>query len=345
MSNQGQSIKHLNTFALPIYATRVISINSVSALIASWHEARMADQSILLLGEGSNVLFIEDFSGILLLNRIKGISCTEDSNYWYLHVGAGENWHYLVCYTLQHCMSGLENLALIPGCVGAAPIQNIGAYGAELKNFCQYVDLLNLNNGIIHRLMVEDCQFDYRDSIFKHSYKENFVIIAVGIKLIKAWIPILNHNDLNQLDPLTITAEDIFNKVCATRCRKLPNPAITGNAGSFFKNPIVSRKKVIEILKKYPRAPYYIQPNHCIKLAAGWLIESCALKGYRIGGAAVHQQQASVLVNINNAVSQDILDLARYVRRQVVEEFAIYLEPEVNFIASNGKINPVECIR
>ncbi|AWK14842.1 UDP-N-acetylmuramate dehydrogenase [Candidatus Fukatsuia symbiotica] len=344
MSNQGQSLKHLNTFALPVYATRVIGINSVSTLITAWHEARMADQSVLLLGEGSNVLFVEDFSGTLLLNRIKGISCTEDSGAWYLHVGAGENWHQLVCYTLQHCIRGLENLALIPGCVGAAPIQNIGAYGVELQNVCQYVDLLDLNNGVSQRLMVEDCQFGYRDSIFKHCYKEGFAIIAVGIKLTKAWIPTLSHGDLTQLDPLTVTAEEIFNQVCATRRRKLPDPAVTGNAGSFFKNPIVSRKKAMEILKKYPRVPYYIQPDHCIKLAAGWLIDSCALKGHRIGGAAVHQQQALVLININNAVSQDILDLARYVRRQVVAKFAIYLEPEVRFIAANGEINSVECV-
>ncbi|WP_367680702.1 UDP-N-acetylmuramate dehydrogenase [Candidatus Fukatsuia anoeciicola] len=345
MLNQGQSLKHLNTFALPVYATQVISVNSVSALIATWNEARIIDQAILLLGEGSNVLFIEDFSGILLLNRIKGISYTEDNSAWYLHVGAGENWHYLVCYTLQHCINGLENLALIPGCVGAAPIQNIGAYGVELQNVCQYIDLLDLNNGTSQRLMVEDCKFGYRDSIFKHSYKESFVIIAVGIKLIKAWIPTLSHSDLNQLDPSTITAKEIFNKVCAIRRRKIPDPTITGNAGSFFKNPIVSRKKVMEILKKYPKAPYYIQPNHCIKLAAGWLIENCALKGYRVGGAAVHQQQAAVLVNINNAVSQDILNLARHVYKQVATKFAIYLEPEVNFIAANGKINPSECVK
>ncbi|EFL92492.1 UDP-N-acetylmuramate dehydrogenase [Candidatus Regiella insecticola LSR1] len=342
MLNQGTSLKNLNTFALSMYATKVLYADSISTLTNAWHEAKKAHQPVLLLGAGSNVLFVEDFSGTVLLNRIKGISHTDDSTTWYLHVGAGENWHQLVCYSLQNNMAGLENLALIPGCVGAAPIQNIGAYGVELENVCEYVDVLDLNTGINQRITAKDCRFGYRDSIFKHRYREGFAVVAVGIKLAKVWRPILNYGELNRLDPLTVTAKEIFNLVCTLRRNNLPDPTVNGNAGSFFKNPLVSKKRAIQLLKHYPNMPYYQQSDNSVKLAAGWLIDQCSLKGHRIGGAAVHQQQALVLINIDCAVAQDILALANYVRKQVASKFAVWLEPEVRYIAANGEINPKE---
>ncbi|AJI95119.1 UDP-N-acetylenolpyruvoylglucosamine reductase [Yersinia ruckeri] len=344
MSIPATPLKDLNTFALSAYATHVVSADSISALIIAWNQAKASSQPVLLLGEGSNVLFIENFSGTVLLNRIKGIQCREDDSAWYLHVGAGENWHQLVCYSLQHKMAGLENLALIPGCVGSAPIQNIGAYGVELQKVCEYVDLLDLNSGKVCRILAEDCAFGYRDSTFKHSYAEGFAIVAVGIKLNKAWQPTLGYGDLTCLDPLTVTANEIFDAVCAMRRSKLPDPSVTGNAGSFFKNPIVSADKAAEILKKYPNAPHYLQPDSSVKLAAGWLIDQCALKGHRIGGAAVHQHQALVLINLDDASSQDIVDLASYVRQKVALKFSVWLEPEVRFIASMGEVNAVESL-
>ncbi|MBO1552001.1 UDP-N-acetylmuramate dehydrogenase [Yersinia pseudotuberculosis] len=342
MSNQRSSLKHLNTFALPAYASNVISAGSVETLIAAWYESKAKRQPVLLLGEGSNVLFIKNFSGTVLLNRIMGITSTEDSAAWYLHVGAGENWHQLVCHSLQNNMPGLENLALIPGCVGSAPIQNIGAYGVELKQVCEYVDLLDMDKGTIQRISAEECQFGYRDSIFKHRYGNGFAIVSVGIKLMKSWTPTLGYGDLIHMDPLTVTATDIFNSVCTMRRSKLPDPMVTGNAGSFFKNPVVSAAIAEEIVHCYPNAPHYLQPDGSVKLAAGWLIDQCSLKGYQIGGAAVHQQQALVLINQSEATGQDVIHLARYIRQQVAQRFSIWLEPEVRFIADNGEVNAVE---
>ena len=342
MSNQHSPLKHLNTFALSAYASKVISVYSPEELINAWHESVSKHQPVLLLGEGSNVLFIENYSGIVLLNRIKGITPTEDDIAWHLHVGAGENWHQLVCYSLRNNMPGLENLALIPGCVGSAPIQNIGAYGVELQKVCEYVDLLDMDKGTILRLSAQDCQFGYRDSIFKHHYGHGFAIVAVGIKLVKSWTPILGYGDLTRMDPSTVTAEEIFNSVCTMRRSKLPDPAVTGNAGSFFKNPVVDAAIAEDIVKRYPNAPHYRQPDGSVKLAAGWLIDQCALKGYQIGGAAVHQQQALVLINLAEATGQDVIDLASYIRQQVAKRFTIWLEPEVRFIASNGEVNAVE---
>lgn len=235
MSNQHSPLKHLNTFALAAYASKVISVNSPEELINAWHESVSKHQPVLLLGEGSNVLFIENYSGTVLLNRIKGITSTEDDIAWHLHVGAGENWHQLVCYSLLNNMPGLENLALIPGCVGSAPIQNIGAYGVELQKVCEYVDLLDMDKSTVLRLSAKDCQFGYRDSIFKHHYGHGFAIVAVGIKLVKSWVPTLGYGELTRMDPSTVTAEEIFNSVCTMRRSKLPDPAVTGNAGSFFK--------------------------------------------------------------------------------------------------------------
>lgn len=342
MSNQHSPLKHLNTFALSAYASKVISVYSPEELINAWHESVSKHQPVLLLGEGSNVLFIENYSGTVLLNRIKGITPTEDDIAWHLHVGAGENWHQLVCYSLRNNMPGLENLALIPGCVGSAPIQNIGAYGVELQKVCEYVDLLDMDKGTVLRLSAQDCQFGYRDSIFKHHYGHGFAIVAVGIKLVKSWTPILGYGDLTRMDPSTVTAEEIFNSVCTMRRSKLPDPAVTGNAGSFFKNPVVDAAIAEDIAKRYPNAPHYLQPDGSVKLAAGWLIDQCALKGYQIGGAAVHQQQALVLINLAEATGQDVIDLASYIRQQVAKRFTIWLEPEVRFIASNGEVNAVE---
>lgn len=344
MSGQSVSLKNLNTFSLPACANNLVIADSKEMLVSAWHEAKSRNQPVLILGDGSNVLFIEDFLGTILLNRIKGISFTENKDARYFHVGAGENWHDFVCYSLKQNMPGLENLALIPGCVGSAPIQNIGAYGVELQNFCEYVELLDLNSGLVQRLAAKQCQFGYRDSIFKHRYGNGYAIIAVGFRLNKDWSPVLSYGDLSCFNPLTVTPQQIFDSVCAMRRSKLPDPAVTGNAGSFFKNPVVKIEKVQKIIDKYPDAPQYFQSNDRVKLAAGWLIEQCSLKGYKIGGAAIHQKQALVIINQNNASGKDIFNLANYVRKKVALKFGIWLEPEVRFIASDGEINALESL-
>lgn len=341
---KASSLEKLHTFGLPVYANHIIFAADVQQLVAAWQEAKALHNPFLLLGEGSNVLFLDNFAGTVVFNRMMGITFTENELDWHLHVGAGENWHQLVRYSLEQGMYGLENLALIPGCVGAAPIQNIGAYGVELKEVCEYVDVLNMQTGAIRRFGTEECQFGYRESIFKHQYRDGHAIVAVGFKLAKEWQPVLEYGDLKRLDRLKVTPLEVFEAVCTMRRAKMPDPAVTGSAGSFFKNPLVAANKAELILVTFPAAPNYLQKNGTVKLAAGWLIDQCHLKGYSIGGAAVHQQQALVLINQHHASVQDVVSLAQYVRQQVGERFDVWLEPEVRFIASNGECDAVEAL-
>ena len=344
MPNSQISLKSCNTFHIDAKAQNIINAGSVEELLLAWQAATSMQQDILLMGEGSNMLFLEDFNGTVILNRIKGIRCSETPTHWLLEVGAGENWHQLVCYTLEQGITGLENLALIPGCVGSAPIQNIGAYGIELKNVCHYVDIVNLHNGKMTRLSQEECQFGYRESIFKHQYREGYAITGVGFILSKVWQPTLSYGDLRNLNAATATAQNVFEAVCHMRRSKLPDPAITGNAGSFFKNPIVSQAILQKIQHEFPDVPAYPQPNGDTKLAAGWLIDKCGLKGYVQGEAAVHAQQALVLINRGEATGEEIRALARHVRETVAARFNIWLEPEVRFIAAQGEVNAVEAL-
>ncbi|MFS7384434.1 UDP-N-acetylmuramate dehydrogenase [Rahnella inusitata] len=344
MSTDDTSLQSLNTFSLAAHAAVITHINNTTQLTDAWKKAQEKQQPFLLLGEGSNVLFLEDFTGSVVLNRIKGIEVTERADEWLLHVGAGENWHQLVCFALEHNIPGLENLALIPGCVGSAPIQNIGAYGIELQSVCDYVDVLDMRTGKITRLQSDECQFGYRESIFKHAYKDGYAIVAVGLKLTKHWQPKLTYGDLTRFDPQTVTARQIFDSVCAMRLSKLPDPAITGNAGSFYKNPTVDAATAEKIRSEFPSMPFYPQPNGQVKLAAGWLVEQAHLKGFSIGGAAVHQNQALVLINKDHASSADVRALAKHVRNTVAAKFGIWLEPEVRFIAAGGEVNAVEAL-
>lgn len=344
MSRQQHSLKSWNTFGLNAHASHVSVVGSVEELCRCWQQSTQQNEAVLLLGEGSNVLFLEDFSGQVIVNRIKGISVEETEDAWCLHVGAGENWHQLVETTLQKNLAGLENLALIPGCAGSAPIQNIGAYGVELEQVCEYVDIVSLSDGVCQRLTASECQFGYRDSVFKHRYREGYAIVAVGLRLAKHWKPVLSYGDLRNLDPITVTPQQVFDAVCHMRRSKLPDPKVTGNAGSFFKNPLVSADLAAALQIKYPNIPQYPQESGNVKLAAGWLIDQCALKGFRLGGAAVHQQQALVLINIEDASGQDIVDLARTVRQRVADKFNVWLEPEVRFIAAQGETDAVEII-
>jgi UDP-N-acetylmuramate dehydrogenase len=344
MPIQGTSLKTLNTFAINASADAIITASTPAELSAAWLAAKQSSKPFLLLGEGSNVLFLNDFSGDIVLNRILGIDIQENESEWLLHVGAGENWHQLVVFTLDKNIPGLENLALIPGCVGSAPIQNIGAYGIELQNVCDYVDLLNLATGNITRINAIECQFGYRESIFKHDYRDGFAIVALGLRLSKNWQPKLTYGDLTRLDAASVTPQQIFDSVCHMRRSKLPDPKVTGNAGSFFKNPIVDVNVADDLKTQYPTMPYYPQPDGTVKLAAGWLVEMAGLKGTSFGGAGVHQQQALVLVNRDDATGADIKSLAKLVRETVAGRFGVYLEPEVRFISSLGEVNAVEAL-
>lgn len=328
-----------NTFGIDAYAQRVFTVHSESELVTLWQQATAQNHPVLVLGSGSNVLFLENFAGTVLLNRICGIEITEDADAWHLSIGAGEVWDDLVNFCLDRHIPGLENLALIPGCVGSAPVQNIGAYGVELQQFCEYVDVIQLKTDVKFRLNTIQCKFGFRDSIFKHELRDQHAIVAVGLQLKKAWTGTLNYGDLTHLDAKLATPRQIYDAVCSIRRRKLPDPAVCGNAGSFFKNPIIDAAEAGELLQNCPHTPFYQQPNGRVKVAAGWLIEKCGLKGYKLGNAAVYEHHALVFINNGNASGHEIAALARHIRQEVANRFGIWLEPEVRFIARCGEID------
>ncbi|MGL4733553.1 MAG: UDP-N-acetylmuramate dehydrogenase [Enterovibrio sp.] len=329
------SLKHLHTFATDAHAKFIVEVHCVDDLVQIWQEYR--DLPKLVLGEGSNVLFCEDFAGVVVLNRLLGKKVIDAGDVWVLHVAGGENWHELVRWSIAERMAGLENLALIPGLVGSAPIQNIGAYGLEVGECIEYVDVLMLDTLQVVRLSSEDCRFGYRDSIFKHELKDKAIIVAVGFLLAKNWQANLQYADLKELAQDAGPAQ-ICAKVCEARQAKLPDPRMLGNAGSFFKNPVVDIALAERIKELYPHAPIYFVDERSAKVAAGWLIDQCGLKGKKCGGAMVHERQALVLVNSGAASAEDIIALARLVMQTVFEKFAIALEPEVRFIGARGEI-------
>ncbi len=333
------NLKNFHTFSIPVSAWQVVEVTNLPQLIALYQSTKQQKRPFLFIGEGSDVLFIEDFNGVVAVNRLFGKMYREDEEYYYLTVAGGENWHALVRDCVAKGIGGLENLALIPGCVGSAPIQNIGAYGVEVKDFLAYVKVLDLETQVISILNNHECQFGYRESIFKHILKKQHIIIEVEFELPKKWQPKTTYGELASLSNELKTPQEIFNKVCEIRRRKLPNPQIEGNAGSFFKNPVILTSQFSQLIAKYPQMPYYPQPNGEVKLAAGWLIDQCHLKGYQIGGAKVHNRQALVLVNTGQATSEDVINLARLVYKQVLDTFGIALEPEVRFIGKEGEVD------
>lgn len=334
MQHHNYSLKSLNSFALAAKAQNILFIDELTQLVEL---ANNLPEQFYILGGGSNSLFVEDYAGTVICPEFKGINISLDENNYLLEVASSENWHELVEYCLEHDMPGLENLALIPGNCGAAPIQNIGAYGVEFADVCAYVKWFNFASQQVETLTVEQCQFSYRNSIFKGEYKNRGVVIAVGLRLAKHWRPVLKYAGLNELGN-TPTAKQVFDTVIAIRQSKLPDPEVLPNAGSFFKNPVVSQDVFAAIVTNHPNMPAYHLPTGEVKLAAGWLIQECNLKGKQIGGAAVHKLQALVLVNINNAVGQDVVRLAKYVQLNVLDKFNVMLEAEVRIIGKHGEI-------
>lgn len=341
MTCSKHSLKTLNSFGLSINANNVVYATETKMLLDAWQASQQTNQPLLLVGGGSNLLFLSDFLGTVVVNKLKGIEIVETDTDWLIHSAAGENWHEFVQELVSKSVPGLENLALIPGSIGSAPIQNIGAYGVELKDVCEYVDVLDLNSVSVFRLTNEACQFGYRDSIFKHQYQHGYAIVAVGFRLAKKWKPILSYGTLNRLELSSITPQLVFDQVCDIRRSKLPDPTVLGNAGSFFKNPIITAEQAENIRNTYSDIPIYPQPDGRVKVAAGWLIEQAGLKGYSVGQAAVHQHQALVLVNLGTATANDIVSLAKKVRDTVGDKFNIWLEPEVRFIGQFGEVDAV----
>ncbi|HEX7584017.1 MAG TPA: UDP-N-acetylmuramate dehydrogenase [Prolixibacteraceae bacterium] len=290
---------------------------------------------VLILGEGSNLLFVKDFQGLVINPNIPGINIAhEDRNNVWLEVGSGVVWDDLVEYAVSIGFGGIENLSLIPGKVGAAAVQNIGAYGMEIQNRIESVTGFDLLTQTEYSIGVVDCQYAYRDSIFKNQLKDRFIITGVIFKLDKFPEFILNYGDLKtEVEKLgAVNLRNIRQTVIRIRESKLPDPKVAGNAGSFFKNPVIETGQAEMLLAKYPNMPHYPATEGKTKLAAGWLIEQCGWKGFRRGDAGVHEKQALVLVNYGNATGKEIFDLSEEIRQSVIEKFGVELEREVNMI-------------
>jgi UDP-N-acetylmuramate dehydrogenase len=343
------SLKSFNSFAIEATAEQLLHLKTRAqfpTLLAHIKKAVTQKKPILILGGGSNILFCNDFAGLIVKVELSGVEIIESDNSYLLHIGAGENWHQLVTNCIDKGIDGLENLALIPGVVGAAPVQNIGAYGSEFKDFCESVEYIDLQSGEVKVLTSEQCQFSYRDSIFKTPALKNALITQVSLRLSKMWQPKSRYGALNTLtETEPLTAKKIYQSVCKIRSEKLPDPDRLGNAGSFFKNPVVSKATADKLLLHYPDMPNYPQSDDRVKLAAGWLIDQAKLKGTQIGGAAVHQHQALVLVNQDNATASDVVKLAALVRDTIKVKFNVELEHEVRFMGAIGETNLSEVLK
>jgi UDP-N-acetylmuramate dehydrogenase len=333
---QNKDISALNTFGIRVKAEQYVEVNTVEEVLTLIKQG-VFESDFLILGGGSNVLFTRDVNGTLVRNQITGISVLEDNKHdVLLHIGAGENWHETVLYCVEKGWAGIENLSLIPGCVGAAPIQNIGAYGVEIKNVLERVHYVELASGEVVIRDNQDCAFGYRDSIFKRELKNKVLITGIEIRLQKTPELKLSYGAIkSQLLEMGINnpgIKDVSNAVIAIRQSKLPDPEVLGNSGSFFKNPVIPSHQFESLLSAYPGIPNYPAGADKVKLAAGWLIEQCGWKGKKVGNTGSHKQQALVLVNYGNATGNEVKELAYKIIASVKDRFGIILEPEVNIL-------------
>ncbi len=325
------SLRPFNTFGVDANAALYARIRSLEDLQRVLADRRVVGMPLLVLGGGSNVLFTQDFDGCVLKVDISGVQRADDGAFFRVQVGAGENWHALVERLIDDDVPGLENLALIPGSVGAAPIQNIGAYGVELAERFHSLQAWNFADQALQTLTADDCGFGYRDSAFKHEAQPR-LIVSVTLALPRQWTPVVGYTDVEtELRDRNIPQpqpRDVFDAVVSIRRRKLPDPARVGNAGSFFKNPVITRAQRAALIERHPSLVSYDIGGGRYKLAAGWLIDACGLKGTVRGRAAVYDKQALVLVNLGGATGAEILALAREVQEAVLARFKIELEPE-----------------
>ncbi|MBP9803163.1 MAG: UDP-N-acetylmuramate dehydrogenase [Candidatus Pacebacteria bacterium] len=325
-----------NTFGIKAIAKYFVEINSLEDLLSLSQENIFKENPKLFLGGGSNILFTQDFEGLVILNKLKGIeTLSEEDNTVFVKSFGGEVWNDLVLFTVEKGYFGLENLALIPGSVGASPVQNIGAYGVELKDSFFSLTAFDIENGIFKDFHKDECEFGYRDSIFKNKYKGKYFIVAVTFRLnkkgelnqdYKVLKNYISENNLNILEP-----KDISEAVSNIRRSKLPDPKVLGNAGSFFKNSYINEEKLVELLKTYPDIPYFKEEDK-IKVPTAWLIETLGFKGKAFGKVGVHDKQALILVNYGGAEGKDIKNLAYEIIKAVKDKFDIEIAPEVNII-------------
>jgi len=336
MIQENISLKPFNTFgieAITRYFGRFSSVEELNQILTS-----NKDKELLILGGGSNILLTKNFDGLTLINEIKGFEVTKnDGDSVIVKSGAGEIWHEFVLKCIENNFSGVENLSLIPGSVGASPMQNIGAYGVEIKDVFESVVAYHIPTGEIHTFSKEECEFGYRESVFKRKYKGQYVIISVSYKLSLS-APKVNtsygaiESELKEMNISTPSIKDVSQAVINIRSSKLPNPKEIGNAGSFFKNPVISKELFDKLIVEFPTIPNYPAENDGKKIAAGWLIEQCGWKGKTLGHYGVHKLQALVLVNYKGATGTEIYDLSTSIIKDVEDKFGITLEREVNIL-------------
>ena len=329
------SLRPFNTFHIDARARWFATFSKTNELQEVLAAKPLPRSKTLVLGGGSNILLTQDFEGIVIKNDIKGIEIVkEDDEFVYLKSGAGENWHQFVLHCINNDWAGVENLSLIPGNVGASPMQNIGAYGVEIKDVFHELKAFHLEEKCNYTFTLKDCEFGYRESVFKKKYKDQFVILNVVLKLRKT--PLFNvsygaiREELEKHNVKDLSLRAVSDAVIRIRSSKLPDPARIGNAGSFFKNPTVSKEEFERLHQQFEKIVGYTNVDGSVKLAAGWLIEQCSWKGFRRGDAGCHEHQALVLVNYGNATGKEIYTLSEEIQHSVKEKFGVQLEREVN---------------
>ena len=343
------SLRKHNTFGLDISADFYLSLNSVDDIGLYCQNSELRNLPVCILGGGSNIIFANDFHGLVLHINLKGKEIVaETDTHVDLKVSAGENWHQTVLYAVEQGWWGIENLSLIPGTVGAAPIQNIGAYGVELVDVFKELEAVEISTGEIIVFNKKACEFAYRESVFKNKFFGQYIISSVTLQLSKTAKPKLNYAELERsvqkYKPKELTPKIISDAVCSIRGAKLPDPTEIGNVGSFFKNPIISKNLFHSLHSTFPELPYFEiedgtgeeQTNQQYKLAAAWLIDQCAWKGTRLGGVGVYEKQALVLVNRGDAKPAEVLQLAENIRQSVYDKFGVELEREPVLIKSKS---------
>lgn len=330
------SLKKYNTFGIEAKAKQFVAVHTVSELKTILQENQ--NQKKFILGGGSNMLLTQDINALVIHIDLKGKKIIkEDDDFVWVESMAGENWHEFVLWTINQNFGGLENMSLIPGNVGTTPVQNIGAYGTEIKDTFVSCVAMNIETQEMNTFSKEECHFGYRESVFKHEVKDQFIITSVVFKLTKQ-----NHKintsygditkELEKQNVITPTLKDVSNAVIAIRQSKLPDPKELGNSGSFFKNPIIPKTDFEKIHALHPEMPHYIVSETEVKVPAGWLIEKAGFKGKRFGDAGIHKNQALVLVNYGNATGQEILNVSKDIQATILKEFGIAIEVEVNVI-------------
>lgn len=333
---ENHNLSKLNTFGISVNAKFFVEVESEKGLLELFSLLEFKQYKKIFLGGGSNVLFVQDYDGMVILNKLKGIEIVnEDEEKICIRAMGGESWHDLVVFSVERGYWGIENLSLIPGTVGAAPMQNIGAYGVELKDTLLTVEAVHIQTGLKKIFTKEECELGYRDSVFKNKLKGLYFISAINLELSKKPKPNLSYKILAEyLENNKIEVKnpkDVSKAVIDIRKSKLPDPKIIGNAGSFFKNVFIQKEQLSKLLEKYPNMPYF-EEEGIIKIPAGFLIEQCGWKGQRVGNVGIHEKQALVLVNFGGATGEEVINLANKIIESVKEKFALELTPEVNIV-------------